>query len=180
MPILKNAKHEKFCQLVAKGSSFYAAYLQAGFSKNGARNNASRLIAKDIITKRVAELTQKVSQTLIAKSISVKENRVAVLQEISDKLRQVIAERAASKEMIGIPGGTTGLLAHDQKGVGYGPASTVIDVYEVDTPLLKELREYQKQAAIEMGQWVEKGDLTSGGEKLEAVKVTYVQPKKNS
>jgi hypothetical protein len=178
MPILKNAKHEKFCQLVAQGKDAAPAYIYAGYAPKGSYQNASRLIRVDKIQSRIAEIKNKIVAKIENKSIAVKENRVAVLEDISNRLRQVIAERAAAEDMIGIPGGTTGLLAHDQKGVGYGPASTVIDVYEVDTPLLKELREYQKQAAIEMGQWVEKGDITSNGAPiLSGADIVYIKPK---
>ena len=56
MPILPNPKHEKFAQLIVRGKSQFEAYMMAGYSPSGARGNASRLIANDIISGRVKEL----------------------------------------------------------------------------------------------------------------------------
>ena len=63
-----------------------------------------------------------------------------------------------------VAGGRTGLIVHNVKGVGKGDDFKLIDVYEVDTSLLKEMREHEKQAAIEVGQWQEKvqHDFTEG------------------
>jgi len=55
MGMLKNIKHEKFAQAVARGQPAEAAYKEAGYKPN--RHNASRLNAKDHIIARVAELT---------------------------------------------------------------------------------------------------------------------------
>ena len=56
MPILRNSKHEKFCQLVAKGETAKAAYESAGYSEVGSRANSSRLITKDSICIRIEEI----------------------------------------------------------------------------------------------------------------------------
>ena len=92
---------------------------------------------------------------MVAESIAIKEARIRAVNDRWLKLQQVISERAAAEKMQSVPGGTTGLLAHDQKGVGSGFAAQVIDVYEVDTGLLKELREHEVQAAKELGQWTD-------------------------
>jgi hypothetical protein len=163
MPILKNSKHEKFCQLIAKGSSQTEAYIAVGYSATGAKANASRLIANDNLRVRIEEIQARISESLVAQSIAIKEARIKALNDRWLKLQQVIAERAVDPSMQGIAGGSTGLLAHDQKGVGAGPAAEVIDVYEVDCGVLKELREHEVQAAKELGQWVEKGEISSDG-----------------
>lgn len=54
MGILKNPKHERFAQLLAKGSTADDAYVGAGFSAN--RGNATRLKANESVEKRVQEL----------------------------------------------------------------------------------------------------------------------------
>lgn len=41
--------------------------------------------------------------------------------------------------------------------------------WAVDTALLSEMRQTEKQAAIEVGQWQEKSDITSGGKPLAGV-----------
>lgn len=62
MPVLKNPKHEKFAQGLARGLSQEKAYKEAGY--NGQRQHASRLITKDDIQARVAELTEEVAETV--------------------------------------------------------------------------------------------------------------------
>lgn len=62
MPILKNAKHELFCQNVAKGMSQDAAYKAAfptSLDDDSRRGNASTLRAKKIIAARIEELVGK-------------------------------------------------------------------------------------------------------------------------
>jgi hypothetical protein len=62
----------------------------------------------------------------------------------------------------------TGLIVHSVKMIGSGPNAMPVDVYEFDAALLKEEREIEKQAAIELGQWQEKTDVTSGGKPFES------------
>ena len=54
MPVLKNARHEKFAHALAKGKSADEAYAQAGFKPN--RGNATRLKANESISARVDEI----------------------------------------------------------------------------------------------------------------------------
>jgi hypothetical protein len=54
MPVLKNPKHEAFCQGIVMGKSQDEAYRSAGFKP--ARQNAHRLITQDYILARIAEL----------------------------------------------------------------------------------------------------------------------------
>ena len=56
MPALKNARHERFAQGLVKGMTADAAHEHAGFKPY--RQNASRLMTKNDIQARVAELTQ--------------------------------------------------------------------------------------------------------------------------
>lgn len=54
MPVLSNARWERFAQELAKGKTADAAYVEAGFKKN--RHNASTLKQRETISNRVAEL----------------------------------------------------------------------------------------------------------------------------
>lgn len=54
MPILANARHERFAQELAKGKTASEAYETAGFQPS--RPNASRLQHADNIRQRVAEI----------------------------------------------------------------------------------------------------------------------------
>ena len=54
MPILTNARHERFAQEVAKGKSATEAYATAGYREH--RQNAARMMTNDAVQQRVAEL----------------------------------------------------------------------------------------------------------------------------
>ena len=56
MAILENSRHELFCQNMAKGMSTPEAYVAAGFSASAKTAHAYRLLAKDSIKQRIAEL----------------------------------------------------------------------------------------------------------------------------
>ncbi len=58
MAILKNARHERFAQNLAKGMSATEAYTKAGYKSTGhaAEANGARLMRKDEVQARVAEL----------------------------------------------------------------------------------------------------------------------------
>jgi hypothetical protein len=64
----------------------------------------------------------------------------------------VIDERANDPELASIPGGRTGLLTKRQKGIRNGTGLQLIQQYEVDVPLLRELLEIEEQIARELGQ----------------------------
>jgi hypothetical protein len=70
-------------------------------------------------------------------------------------MQAVIEERAADPTMQA-PGASTGLLTRTQKQIGAGNSAVTVEEYQVDTRLLKELREHEKQAAQELSQWSEK------------------------
>ncbi|KAF0183529.1 MAG: hypothetical protein FD163_2249 [Hyphomonadaceae bacterium] len=76
MPLLENPNHEEFCQLVAGGKSQTEAYIEAGYAVNGARGNASRLIANDSISARILELQS-------AKLLKNEENARQTMWEIN-------------------------------------------------------------------------------------------------
>lgn len=60
---LKNARHERFAQELAKGATADAAYALAGFNPN--RCNASRLKANENIAARVEQLQSKVAEKVV-------------------------------------------------------------------------------------------------------------------
>ena len=78
--------------------------------------------------------------------------RMICLNELWNRLQRVVSERAKAPDMQNVPGGRTGLLVRRVRSIG---GDETVDEYAVDTGLLQELREYAKQAAQEMGQWVE-------------------------
>lgn len=56
MPVLKNAKHERFAQERAKGVSAAMAYVTAGYKRHD--GNASRLSGNEKVAARIEELKQ--------------------------------------------------------------------------------------------------------------------------
>ena len=59
MPVLDNARHERFAQELAKGKSQTQAYIAAGYSPNGADGHAARLVGNGRINARVMELKER-------------------------------------------------------------------------------------------------------------------------
>lgn len=114
----------------------------------------------------VKAVTDTLGDVSLRYAIGRRARRVAALNDRWERMKRVIEERAAAQEMADAAGGTTGVLTHTMKGVGAGPAAQVVDEYAFDAALMKELREHEKQAAQELGQWVEKqeldGNLTLG------------------
>jgi hypothetical protein len=76
VPALRNQKHEKFAQGIAKGLSGTDAYFDAGYavSRKTAGVNASRLLARDDVKARIDELAGK------------KRGRIAI-EQVADSVR---------------------------------------------------------------------------------------------
>lgn len=63
MPVLANARHERFAQELAKGKSQADAYQAAGYEPS--EPNASRLTRNDKVQKRVAELQARAVENVL-------------------------------------------------------------------------------------------------------------------
>lgn len=59
MPVLKNARHEKFAQALAKGKTASEAMVEAGYSDP---RNSTRMTKNDEILRRVDEIKSRVSE----------------------------------------------------------------------------------------------------------------------
>lgn len=81
MPILKNSRHEQFCHLVATGSPAYQAYIDAGYSEQGARASSSKLLTKPNIVSRIEEMKANIEKTVEVKVGISKSYVIAKLQE---------------------------------------------------------------------------------------------------
>ncbi len=93
MPILKNPKHELFCQRLAAGMGQTEAYEAAGYT--GDRKNASRLATSGDIGRRVAELLTK-SATTTESAISAKQRFIAkAWEKVADAVDLMAPEDAA-------------------------------------------------------------------------------------
>jgi hypothetical protein len=89
-----------------------------------------------------------------------KECRLAVLNDLHQRMLQVIEERALSPDLANVPGGKTGLVTKTLKGIGKGDDFQVVEVYEVDTGTIAKICDVQKQVAEELGQWVRRSEVT--------------------
>jgi phage terminase small subunit len=78
MPALKNARHERFAQELAKGTPASQAYEIAGFSHN--TGNASTLKATESVSKRVGEILAR-EQLIDAKATEKAITKLAVTKE---------------------------------------------------------------------------------------------------
>ena len=91
MPILRNAKHERFAQALAKGETADAAYVQAGYEAN--RGNATRLKANESIESRVAEILERAAT-----------RAEITIASISDRLLKIAekCERTSEANKLGV------------------------------------------------------------------------------
>jgi hypothetical protein len=112
--------------------------------------------------KNFRALREEFERNALAEGLAKRAVRLREKMERHALLKQVTAERAGHVEMQDAPGGKTGLLALDYKGKDADRA-----VYKLDAALLKEMRDLEREIAIELGQWTEKKELTgAGGEPL--------------
>lgn len=82
MPVLKNPKHERFSQELAKGKSQTEAYEKAGYKPD--RGAASRLSTNVSIQARVAELQARVAERITEKAAVT----AASLMEEADEIKR--------------------------------------------------------------------------------------------
>ncbi len=122
---------------------------------------------------RVDDLRQATREEVRRHGIAIIERRVIALQDRWRRLQRVIEARG--EDMAHIPGGETGLLVRRIKSIGSGPTAREVEEYAVDTGLLNELREHEKHAAQELGQWIGKSDVTTDGKPIGADVVLHFE-----
>ena len=104
---------------------------------------------------RVQGHIQAFAEAIRDKGIAERVNRVEALNDRWRRMQQVIDERAEAMEGE-VAGGGTGLLVRQEKQIGAGERAIHVVEYALDTGILSELRQHEKQAAQELGQWTEK------------------------
>jgi phage terminase small subunit len=116
MPVLKNARHEKFAQALAKGKTADEAYVEAGFKPN--RGNATRLKANENISDRVKELQSEGAERTLVSIASLTD-------ELEEARRLAMAdEKGASAAVAAVMGKAKlhGLLIEKNEHTGKGGA----------------------------------------------------------
>jgi hypothetical protein len=150
-----NGKRLEAAQLLAEGElADEAIVAKCGVS----RRQLLRWKAVPDFGSKVVELAGEIEAAVRRKGVCRKSHRLAALSDRWERLRWVIAERAEDPDLARVPGGRTGLLVRQQKGLGSGDNFRVVTEYAVDTGLLREIRELEQQAAKECGEWEEKHD----------------------
>jgi hypothetical protein len=96
------------------------------------------------------------------KGIARQMRRVEAQDDRWRRMRAVVEARSADPELAAAPGGDTGLLVRQQKALGGGDNFQIVDEFAVDTGLLREMRELEKQAAQELGQWTDRHEYSGG------------------
>lgn len=106
MPVLKNPKHERFAQELAKGETAERAYQTAGFKPN--RGNANTLKQNQSILDRVSEILaerEKIHGQSTARAIE----KVALTKEwVLSKLRENAERALQERPVLDGEGGITG------------------------------------------------------------------------
>ena len=104
------------------------------------------------ICDRVRELQSSLCEGVIAAEISNRNNRVQVLQKrwerLRDALDRLLDQRGA--EMCDVPGGDSGILCREYKGIANTP---VVRVDPGVISLAFTLLAHERQAAAELNQW---------------------------
>jgi uncharacterized protein YjcR len=138
----------KIAQMVAESVPYSEIAEKTGVSLRSVKRWATRPEFKA----RVQEIIEETKAALLAEGVRIRENRLRNLQSRIDKMHALMdargVEMAETKE---VAGGETGLLVRDYKGKDADQK-----VYRFDAALVKELREHEKQAAVEVGDWSEK------------------------
>jgi Terminase small subunit len=68
MPALSNPRHEHFARCIAEGLSATQAYVKAGYSEQGAAVSANRLLRNANVVSRCRELSQAVTEQVVAQA----------------------------------------------------------------------------------------------------------------
>lgn len=130
MPLLDNAKHERFAQYLAKGVTATAAYVEAGYKED--RGAASRLSTNVNVQARVAELlTRSADRVEVTKARVLQElariafsdvkkmarwNESGASWKSSDEMSEDETRCIASiKQVMSDSGGTTELKLHNKE-----------------------------------------------------------------
>lgn len=139
MPALKNARHERFAQEMAKGKSQVEAYVAAGYSES--RSAAARLASDVNICARMAELQNKASEraavtteSLIEEADEIKDAALLAKQygpaNAALTLKAKLAGKLVERAEVGQPGDFDRMddadlaryVATEAAALGLGPA----------------------------------------------------------
>lgn len=128
MPVLKNAKHEAFAQAVAEGLSGCAAFrahvAEEGTKTEACMTGASRLMARDEVKLRVAELRTSFREVLEQK-LGVRQETIGrfLVSVIDTPVEEVVPNSPLAQE-----------IKRSRKVVGRGEDAEEWEVEQIKTP----------------------------------------------
>ena len=115
---------------------------------------------QDNFRARVNTLVNVYADRFLEQGLARKGQRLQVLNDLHDRMLRVIAERANDPSIAEVPGGKTGVVTRMLKGIGKGDDFQIVEVFEVDTGTIREIRGVQEDVAKELGQFISKHELT--------------------
>jgi hypothetical protein len=127
-------------------------YSLADYMELAAAVSAHHLLRNPKIIARIKELGGAVAERAVEVATLERSERIALLERRSAALHEIVAERAKSEQMLGVPGGRTGYVVCTHRVAG----KQVIREYTVDTPLVKAMLAVEQQCATELGEWLTK------------------------
>lgn len=107
---------------------------------------------------QVQQIQTEMAEALKRAGLRVKEYRLDKLNGILARIEQIIDGRAES--MATVPGGQSGLLVRKRKSIGWGDSCEKVEEYAFDRALVEEFREVLKHAAQEVGEWIDKKEMS--------------------
>ena len=115
-----------------------------------------------VFRSRVAAIIAEAVKRTESESINTVAGRALRYKRRAEKLDQVLAERAEDPAVANAAGGKTGLVVRQYK-IANGREPIVMEEFVVDTATLAEIRQLEKQAAQDLGQWSDRGELDITG-----------------
>ncbi len=134
LPVLENARHERFAQALAKGETATAAYEQAGYEPND--GNATRLKGNDRIEARVAEILERAAMRAEITVAGISE-RLLMIADKGEKLSEASGLSVARASLMDVAK-LNGLVVDKREmfGKGGGPIEyTNMTEAEIDARL---------------------------------------------
>jgi hypothetical protein len=113
------------------------------------------------------------AKRFLSEGLAKKERRLAVLNDMHERITTAVFERGESDDMAEVPGGRTGLVTRTLKGIGKGDDFQVVEVYNIDTPVVDSLISIHKAVRDELGQNIMKHEFSNpDGSPIQPPKIT--------
>ncbi len=87
---------------------------------------------------------------VVHEGVALRVNRIKALNDLCNRIEQIIDERALDPDMQNIPGGKTGLLKRIVRTIGSGASALIVEEGKFDAPLFRLRLAVLDQARREM------------------------------